>query len=67
VAQGLGRIAGPGKVSVKAADGSETVHEAKNIVIATGSEPSGLPGVVVDNKRIIDSTGALSIPRSPSP
>ena len=63
--KGWGRIAGPGKVSVKAADGTETVHEAKNIVIATGSEPSGLPGVTVDNRRIIDSTGALSIPEVP--
>jgi dihydrolipoamide dehydrogenase len=63
--KGWGKIAGPGKVSVKAADGSETVHEAKNIVIATGSEPSGLPGVTVDNKRIIDSTGALAIPEVP--
>ncbi|HVY33030.1 MAG TPA: dihydrolipoyl dehydrogenase [Caulobacteraceae bacterium] len=63
--KGWGKIAGSGKVSVKAADGTETVHEAKNIVIATGSEPAGLPGVVVDNKRIIDSTGALAIPEVP--
>ena len=63
--KGWGRIAGAGKVAVKAADGSETVHEAKNIVIATGSEPAGLPGVTVDNKRIIDSTGALTIPEVP--
>ncbi len=63
--KGWGKIAGPGKVSVKAADGSEAVHEAKNIVIATGSVPSGLPGVTVDNKRIVDSTGALAIPEVP--
>jgi dihydrolipoamide dehydrogenase len=63
--KGWGKIAGPGKVSVKAEDGTETVHEAKNIVIATGSEPAGLPGVTVDNKRIVDSTGALSIPEVP--
>ena len=63
--KGWGRIAGPGKVVVKAADGSETTHEAKNIVIATGSEPSSLPGVVVDNNRIVDSTGALSLPEVP--
>ena len=63
--KGWGKIAGPGKVSVKAEDGSETVHEAKNIVIATGSEPSKLPGVVVDNKRIVDSTGALTLPEAP--
>jgi dihydrolipoamide dehydrogenase len=63
--KGWGKIAGPGKVSIKAEDGTETLHEAKNIVIATGSEPAGLPGVTVDNKRILDSTGALSIPEVP--
>jgi dihydrolipoamide dehydrogenase len=63
--KGWGRIAGPGKVAVKSADGAETVHEAKDIVIATGSVPSGLPGVTVDNKRIVDSTGALSLPEVP--
>jgi dihydrolipoamide dehydrogenase len=65
VLMGAGRIAGPGKVVVKAADGSETEHQAKNIVIATGSEPAGLPGVAVDNVRIVDSTGALSLPEVP--
>ncbi|MDB5458419.1 MAG: lpdA [Caulobacteraceae bacterium] len=63
--KGWGRIAAPGKVAVKAADGTETVHEAKDIVIATGSVPSGLPGVTVDNKRIVDSTGALSLTEVP--
>ncbi|MGZ3370890.1 MAG: dihydrolipoyl dehydrogenase [Caulobacteraceae bacterium] len=65
VLAGAGRIAGPGKVVVKAADGTETEHQAKNIVIATGSEPAGLPGVTVDNVRIVDSTGALSLPEVP--
>ncbi|MCI3135080.1 dihydrolipoyl dehydrogenase [Phenylobacterium aquaticum] len=63
--RGMGKITGPGKVEVTAEDASVTVLEAKNIVIATGSEPSGLPGVVVDNKRIVDSTGALSLPEVP--
>ena len=63
--KGWGRIDGVGKVAVRAADGTEAVHEAKNIVIATGSEPSGLAGVTVDNVRIVDSTGALSIPEVP--
>src|SRR6201995_3870150 len=51
--KGWGRIAGTGKVTVKAADGSEETHEAKNIVIATGSVPTGLAGVAVDNGRIV--------------
>ena len=65
VLMGAGRIAGPGKVVVKAADGTETEHQAKNIVIATGSAPASLPGVVVDNERIVDSTGALSLSEVP--
>ena len=63
--KGWGRIDGPGKVVVKAEDGTETVLETKNIVIATGSEPTPLPGVTVDNNRIVDSTGALSLPEAP--
>jgi len=63
--KGAGKIAGPGKVEVTAEDGSVTTLEAKNIVIATGSEPSALPGVVVDQQRIVDSTGALSLPEVP--
>jgi dihydrolipoamide dehydrogenase len=63
--KGWGRIAGPGKVAVKAEDGTETVLEAANIVIATGSEPTPLPGVTVDQARIVDSTGALVISEIP--
>jgi dihydrolipoamide dehydrogenase len=63
--KGFGSFAGPGKVLVKAEDGSEQTLEAKNIVIATGSEPSRVPGVEVDQKRIVDSTGALAIPAVP--
>ena len=63
--RGVGKIAGPGKVEVTAEDGSVTSLETANIVIATGSEPSGLPGVTVDQKRIVDSTGALTLPEVP--
>ena len=63
--KGTGRIAGPGKVEVTAEDSSVTALEAKDIVIATGSEPSPLPGVAVDQKRIVDSTGALVLPEVP--
>lgn len=62
---GVGRIAAPGKVEVKAADGSTATHEAKNIVIATGSAVTPLKGVTVDEKRIVSSTGALSLPAVP--
>jgi len=63
--KGAGRLAGPGKVEVVGEDGAVTTLGAKSIVIATGSEPSFLPGVEVDQKRIVDSTGALSLPEVP--
>jgi dihydrolipoamide dehydrogenase len=63
--KGHGRIAGPGKVIVRAEDGSETTHGARNIVIATGSAPAPLAGVEIDQQRIVDSTGALSLPAVP--
>ncbi|MFI4934418.1 MAG: dihydrolipoyl dehydrogenase [Caulobacterales bacterium] len=64
--KGAGKIAGPGKVEVTAADGSTTTLEAKAIVIATGSAPAGLAGVTVDNERIVDSTGALALTEVPA-
>jgi len=62
---GKGKIAGPGKVEVAGEDGKVTTLDAKNIVIATGSEPSPLPGVEIDQVRIVDSTGALELPEVP--
>ncbi len=58
--KGWGTIPEPGKVEV----GKET-HEAKNIVIATGSEAATLPGVEIDEKTIVSSTGALSLGKIP--
>lgn len=63
--KGRGRITGPGAVEVTAADGSTTALAAKNIVIATGSEPTPLPGVAFEAGRVVDSTGALSLPAVP--
>jgi dihydrolipoamide dehydrogenase len=63
--KGEGRITGAGQVEVAAEDGGKTQLATKNIVIATGSEPAGLPGVAVDQQRIVDSTGALSLPEVP--
>ena len=54
--KGTGRILAAGQVDV---DG--TVHTAQHIVIATGSESTPLPGVPVDEKRIVTSTGALEL------
>ena len=63
--KGEGRIVGAGKVAVKAADGAETTHEAKHIVIATGSDVARLPGVEIDEKVIVSSTGAIALPDVP--
>src|SRR3989338_2848509 len=63
--KGWGRLNGPGKVTVTLADGSVRELQAKDIVIATGSEPTPLPGVTIDNQRILDSTGALALPEVP--
>ncbi|MGA8586449.1 MAG: dihydrolipoyl dehydrogenase [Roseiarcus sp.] len=62
---GEGRIAAPEKVIVKAADGKETTIETKAIVIATGSDVARLPGVEIDEKTVVSSTGALSLPAPP--
>src|SRR5579872_924238 len=62
---GTGRIAAPGKVEVKNADGKAQVLEAKNIVIATGSDAARLNGIDFDEKRIVSSTGALELPAVP--
>lgn len=63
--KGWGRLDGLGKVRVTLADGSVRELTAKDIVIATGSEPTPLPGVTIDNQRILDSTGALALPEVP--
>jgi len=63
--KGKGAIAGAGKVNVTAADGTVTTLGAKDIVIATGSEPTPLPGVDFVEGKVIDSTGALSLSAIP--
>ncbi|HZZ69689.1 MAG TPA: dihydrolipoyl dehydrogenase [Phenylobacterium sp.] len=63
--RGTGKITGPGKVEVTGPDGAVAAYECKDIVIATGSLPSNLSGVAVDQGRIVDSTGALSLPEVP--
>ena len=58
--KGWGTIPAPGQVKV-----GDEVHTAKNIVIATGSEASSLPGVTVDEKIVVTSTGALELAAIP--
>src|SRR3954470_17304949 len=65
VLMGKGRILGAGKVEVTGADGKAQIAETKNIVIATGSDVARLKGIDIDEKRIVSSTGALSLDRVP--
>jgi dihydrolipoamide dehydrogenase len=62
---GSGRIVAPGKVEVTGADGKKQTLETKTIAVATGSEVASLPGIAIDEKRVISSTGALSLPSVP--
>lgn len=63
--KGWGKITGANEVTVSKADGSSEVISAKNIVIATGSEPSTLPGIEIDEKTVVSSTGALDFDKIP--
>src|SRR5437016_11522515 len=63
--RGVGRIAAPGKIEVKAADGTTQMLDTKAIVIATGSDVARLKGIDIDEKRIVSSTGALVLPEVP--
>jgi dihydrolipoamide dehydrogenase len=62
---GAGRVVALGKVEVKGADGKIQTLEAKNIVIATGSDVARLDGIDTDEKRIVSSTGALELAKVP--
>ena len=62
--QGEASIAAPGRVHVNS-DSGQTAYEAKAIVIATGSDVAKLPGVEIDEERIVSSTGALALTAVP--
>ena len=65
--QGTGKILGDGKVEVTNDKGEVQVLETKNIVIATGSDVAGIPGVAVeiDEKVIVSSTGGIALEKVP--
>ncbi|MCB1467395.1 MAG: dihydrolipoyl dehydrogenase, partial [Rhizobiaceae bacterium] len=67
VLRGTGKIIAAGKVSVTDGEGKTQEVETKNIVIATGSDVAGIPGVEVafDEKVILSSTGALDLAKVP--
>jgi dihydrolipoamide dehydrogenase len=63
--EGEATFVGPNALEVKKADGSTVRVEAKSIVVATGSRPVQIPGFTFDQKRILDSTGALALTEIP--
>ena len=65
VIHGKGKVLGTGKVEVTGGDGKTQLVETKNIVIATGSDIARLKGIEIDEKRIVSSTGALSLDEVP--
>ena len=58
--KGWGSIPAAGQVTV-----GDTTYDTKNIIIASGSVPSALPGIEIDEKIVVTSTGALSLPKTP--
>ncbi|XP_046851728.1 dihydrolipoyl dehydrogenase, mitochondrial-like [Xenia sp. Carnegie-2017] len=62
---GHGKITSPNEVTVFKDDGSQEVVTTKNILIATGSVVTPFPGIEVDEKTIVSSTGALSLKKVP--
>jgi len=63
--RGVAAITAPGKVEVTAEDGGKQTIEATAIVIATGSDVAKLPGVEIDETRIVSSTGAIALDKVP--
>jgi dihydrolipoamide dehydrogenase len=63
--KGKARIAAPGLVEVALNDGGQQQVKTRHILIATGSESTPLPGIAIDEKRIVSSTGGLSLPQVP--
>lgn len=65
VFNGSARFRSPTSIAVALNDGSETELEARHTLIATGSVPRSIPGVTIDNRRVLDSSGVLSLTSIP--
>ncbi len=61
---GRGRLAGPTAIEVATAGGADRI-EARAVIVATGSEPKSLPGVTIDEERVLSSTGAVKREQAP--
>ncbi|KAL1929887.1 hypothetical protein VTP01DRAFT_1041 [Rhizomucor pusillus] len=63
--KGTGKFLTPNEIEVAGLDGSQSTLKAKNVIIATGSEATPIPGIEFDEKKIVSSTGALELPEVP--
>jgi dihydrolipoamide dehydrogenase len=63
--KGTGTFTNENEIAVALNDGGETSVRGKNILIATGSEASPFPGLEIDEKRVISSTGAIALEKVP--
>ena len=65
VIMGFGKLVAPGKLEVTAADGAKQIHEAKNIIIATGGRARELTSLPMDDVKIIGYRKAMVLPAQP--
>jgi dihydrolipoamide dehydrogenase len=63
--QGHARILAPDRIEVTGEDGATRIVETRAIVIATGSDVTRLPGVAIDERVVVSSTGALELETVP--
>lgn len=63
--KGTAAFSGEHEVKVNLIDGDEKTLRAKNIIIATGSEATPFPGLTIDEKKVVTSTGAIALDKVP--
>lgn len=63
--KGFGKFVSPSEIAVETVDGGSATVKGKNIIIATGSDVKSLPGITIDEKKIVSSTGALALSEIP--
>ncbi|KAI9208353.1 uncharacterized protein BJ171DRAFT_238669 [Polychytrium aggregatum] len=63
--KGWGKLVSPNEIEVDLNDGGKSVLKTKNVIIATGSDVAGFPGITIDEEVIVSSTGALSLKKVP--
>ncbi|KAL2358413.1 hypothetical protein BJ546DRAFT_1023096 [Cryomyces antarcticus] len=63
--KGTGAFADEHTIAVNLVDGGETTVRGKNIIIATGSEATPFPGLTIDEKKVVTSTGAIALKTVP--